>query len=77
MPGSGAWAGEGEAATPSPREGETQMAKEILCAYGIDVNAVAGWIGSYGGADSPDDIFLRQSPALSAGPTALLPAWYT
>jgi peptidoglycan-N-acetylglucosamine deacetylase len=32
------------------------MAKEILCAYGIDVDAVAGWIGSYGGADSPNDI---------------------
>ena len=32
------------------------MAKEILCAYGVDVDAVAGWIGSYGGGDSPDDI---------------------
>jgi peptidoglycan/xylan/chitin deacetylase (PgdA/CDA1 family) len=32
------------------------MAKEILCAYGIDVDAVAGWLGSYGGADSPNDI---------------------
>ena len=32
------------------------MAKEILCAYGVDVDAVAGWIGSYGGAESPDDI---------------------
>ena len=32
------------------------MAKEIFCAYGIDVDAVAGWIGSYGGAESPDDI---------------------
>src|SRR3989442_12927607 len=32
------------------------MAKEIFCAYGIDGDAVAGWIGSYGGADSPDDI---------------------
>jgi peptidoglycan/xylan/chitin deacetylase (PgdA/CDA1 family) len=32
------------------------MAKEIFCAFGIDVDAVAGWIGSYGGADSPDDI---------------------
>ena len=27
------------------------MAKEILCAYGVDVDAVAGWIGSYGGAE--------------------------
>ena len=32
------------------------MAKDIQCVYGIDVDAVAGWIGSYGGADSPDDI---------------------
>ena len=32
------------------------MAKEILCAFGIDVDAVAGWLGSYGGEDSPDDI---------------------
>lgn len=32
------------------------MAKEILCSFGVDVDAVAGWIGSYGGEDSPDDI---------------------
>jgi peptidoglycan/xylan/chitin deacetylase (PgdA/CDA1 family) len=32
------------------------MPKEILCAFGIDVDAVAGWLGSYGGEDSPDDI---------------------
>jgi peptidoglycan-N-acetylglucosamine deacetylase len=32
------------------------MAKEILCAYGVDVDAVAGWLGSYGGEDSPLDI---------------------
>lgn len=32
------------------------MAKDILCAYGVDVDAVAGWLGSYGGEDSPDDI---------------------
>ena len=32
------------------------MAKKILVAYGIDVDAVAGWLGSYGGEDSPDDI---------------------
>ena len=32
------------------------MAKEILCGFGIDVDAVAGWLGSYGGEDSPDDI---------------------
>jgi peptidoglycan/xylan/chitin deacetylase (PgdA/CDA1 family) len=30
--------------------------KEILCTIGIDVDAVAGWLGSYGGEDSPCDI---------------------
>jgi peptidoglycan/xylan/chitin deacetylase (PgdA/CDA1 family) len=30
--------------------------KEILVAYGVDMDAVAGWLGSYGGEDSPDDI---------------------
>ncbi len=32
------------------------MAKEIICAFGTDVDSVAGWIGSYGGGDSPSDI---------------------
>jgi len=32
------------------------MPKTILCAFGVDVDAVAGWLGSYGGEDSPDDI---------------------
>src|SRR4051794_16625340 len=32
------------------------MTKEILCGFGVDVDAVAGWLGSYGGEDSPDDI---------------------
>jgi peptidoglycan/xylan/chitin deacetylase (PgdA/CDA1 family) len=36
-------------------EDET-VSKEILCAFGVDVDAVAGWLGSYGGEDSPDDI---------------------
>lgn len=30
--------------------------KEILVGYGVDVDAVAGWLGSYAGEDSPDDI---------------------
>ena len=30
--------------------------KDIKIAYGIDVDAVGGWLGSYGGEDSPDDI---------------------
>lgn len=32
------------------------MTKEILVGIGVDVDAVAGWLGSYGGEDSPDDI---------------------
>ena len=32
------------------------MAKEIFTGFGVDVDAVAGWLGSYGGEDSPDDI---------------------
>ncbi len=30
--------------------------KEIFCAFGVHVDAVAGWLGSYGGEDSPVDI---------------------
>ncbi|MFV0253154.1 MAG: polysaccharide deacetylase family protein [Beutenbergiaceae bacterium] len=32
------------------------MAKEIFVAFGVDVDAVGGWLGSYGGEDSPGDI---------------------
>ena len=32
------------------------MAKDIQICVGVDVDAVAGWLGSYGGADSPNDI---------------------
>jgi peptidoglycan/xylan/chitin deacetylase (PgdA/CDA1 family) len=32
------------------------MAKDIQVCVGVDVDAVAGWLGSYGGADSPNDI---------------------
>jgi peptidoglycan/xylan/chitin deacetylase (PgdA/CDA1 family) len=32
------------------------MAKEIFATFGIDVDAVCGWLGSYGGEDSPSDI---------------------
>nr|WP_162973909.1 hypothetical protein [Helicobacter pylori] len=27
------------------------MAKEILVAYGVEIDAVAGWLGSYGGGE--------------------------
>jgi peptidoglycan/xylan/chitin deacetylase (PgdA/CDA1 family) len=32
------------------------MPKRILCAYSVDFDAIAGWLGSYGGANSPSDI---------------------
>lgn len=32
------------------------MAKNIQVAFGVDVDAVGGWLGSYGGESSPDDI---------------------
>ena len=32
------------------------MTKKILCGFGTDIDSVAGWIGSYGGGDSPSDI---------------------
>lgn len=31
-------------------------AKDIKICIGVDVDAVAGWLGSYGGQDSPNDI---------------------
>jgi hypothetical protein len=30
--------------------------KRVLVTYGVDVDAVAGWLGSYGGEDSTNDI---------------------
>jgi len=32
------------------------VAKDIKCSIGVDIDAVAGWLGSYGGEDSPNDI---------------------
>jgi hypothetical protein len=30
--------------------------KRVLVGYGVDIDAVAGWLGSYGGEDSSSDI---------------------
>jgi hypothetical protein len=30
--------------------------KRVLVGYGIDIDAVSGWLGSYGGEDSVSDI---------------------
>ena len=32
------------------------MGKDIKVIFGVDVDAVGGWLGSYGGEDSPSDI---------------------
>ncbi|WP_433172914.1 polysaccharide deacetylase family protein [Actinoallomurus sp. CA-150999] len=32
------------------------MSKEIMAAFGVDIDAVAGWLGTFGGEDSPSDI---------------------
>ncbi|BGO97143.1 Chitin deacetylase [Rhodotorula toruloides] len=32
------------------------MPRRILCTIGVDVDACAGWLGSYGGEDSPNDM---------------------
>jgi len=32
------------------------MPKEIMAVFGVDIDAVGGWLGSYGGEDSPSDI---------------------
>lgn len=50
------------------------MTKEILVGFGIDVDAVAGWLGSYGGEDSPDDI-SRGMFAGEVGSMRLLDLW--
>lgn len=34
----------------------TMAPKRVLITYGVDVDAVAGWLGSYGGEDSTNDI---------------------
>ena len=41
---------------PSAERISTGGRKEIFCAFGVDVDAVAGWLGSYGGEDSYCDI---------------------
>ena len=44
------------------------MAEQILCAYGVDVDAVGGWLGSYGGEDSACGILVA-CPQVRAAPT--------
>ena len=46
----------GRCRSPSGMEGGGMADKQILCGFGVDLDAVGGWLGSYGGEDSPDDI---------------------
>ncbi|MFF9126613.1 hypothetical protein ACF09J_25575 [Streptomyces sp. NPDC014889] len=41
------------------------MSEEIFVSFGVDIDAVAGRLGSYGGEGSPDDI----SRGSRSGPT--------
>lgn len=47
------------------------MAKDIKVAFGVDVDAVAGWLGSYGGEDSPCDISRGMFAGEVGGPRLL------
>lgn len=38
------------------RKPEIMGKKKVLVSYGVDIDAVAGWLGSYGGEDSTSDI---------------------
>lgn len=42
--------------------------KRVLVGYGVDIDAVAGWLGSYGGEDSTSDI-SRGKPQAARGVT--------
>ena len=39
--------------------------KRVLVGYGVDIDAVAGWLGSYGGEDSVSDISRGNPPSPS------------
>lgn len=42
--------------------------KRVLVGYGVDIDAVAGWLGSYGGEDSTSDISRGMCLCLSIVP---------
>lgn len=44
-----------ESAIPRVNE-RTLTVAEALCCISVDIDAVAGWLGSYGGEDSTSDI---------------------
>ena len=56
QPGAGGAAGSFTSSVAARPRASGDGRKEIFCSFGIDVDAVAGWLGSYGGEDSPCDI---------------------
>jgi peptidoglycan/xylan/chitin deacetylase (PgdA/CDA1 family) len=38
--------------------------KRVLVCYGVDIDAVAGWLGSYKGEDSTSDVSRGKVPIL-------------
>ena len=48
--------------------------KEIYCSFGVDFDAVSGWLGSYGREDSPSDISRGMFAPNSAHRARVTPA---
>jgi hypothetical protein len=46
--------------------------KRVLVGYGVDIDAVAGWLGSYGGQDSASDISRGESSTRPRRITSLI-----
>ena len=46
--------------------------KRVLVGYGIDIDAVAGWLGSYGGEDSVSDISRGTTPSAAFNSSSIL-----
>lgn len=47
--------------------------KRVLVGYGVDIDAVAGWLGSYGGEDSVSDISRGTTPSAPSNlPSSIL-----
>ena len=44
----------------------------MLVSYGVDIDAVAGWLGSYGGEDSSSDISRGAESTISGKNLQLL-----
>ena len=42
--------------------------KRVLVGYGVDIDAIAGWLGSYKGEDSTSDISRGMMIPIEYGP---------